>query len=133
MGCARRFRALPRHVAVIGCEPVPGERISGLRSLSEGFVPPILHLAALDDRRFVTSDEAIAMSRRLAHEEGVLAGPSSGAVIHACVQIAESLAAGTIVGMIFDGACRYLSSGLASDPEPAQGERTPPSGVRESG
>jgi cysteine synthase len=132
MGCARRFRAHPRHVAVIGCEPVPGDRIDGLRSLSEGFVPPILCVAALDDRCFVTSDEAIAMSRRLANEEGILAGPSSGAVIHACAQIAESLATGTVVGMIFDGACRYLSSGLTPDPELAHGGRMPPSGARES-
>ena len=111
MGCARRFREHARPITVIGCEPVPGHHIDGLRSLSDGFVPPILDLRLLDTRHVVTSDEAIAMSHRLAREEGIVVGPSSGAVIHTCVKVAESLATGTIIGMIFDGAWKYLSSG----------------------
>lgn len=125
MGCARRFRERPRRIRVIGCEPVSGHHISGLRNLSDGFVPPILDLRLVDDRQFVTSDEAISMSHRLARAEGILAGPSSGAVIHACVQIAESLATGTIVGMIFDGGWKYLSSGLTTPDDSALTGRMP--------
>jgi len=128
MGCARRFREHPRSIRVIGCEPAPGHHISGLRNLSDGFVPPILDLRLVDDRHFVTSGEAIAMSRRLAREEGILAGPSSGAVMHACVQIAESLATGTVIGMIFDGGWKYLSSGLTAPDESAPTERIPADG-----
>ena len=59
------------------------------------------------------------MSVRLAMEEGISAGPSSGAVMHACVQIAESRATGTVVGMIFDGGSRYLSCGESLVDTPA--------------
>jgi cysteine synthase len=119
MGCARRFKAQARRIEVVGCEPVPGDHIIGLRSLSDGFIPPVLQVSELDERRFVTSDAAAAMSRRLAMEEGICVGPSSGAVIHTCVRIAESRATGTVVGMIFDGGWKYLSSAESAFDAPA--------------
>jgi cysteine synthase len=129
MGCARRFREHARPVTVIGCEPAPGHHIDGLRSLSDGFVPPVLDLRLLDTRHLVTSDQAIAMSRRLAREEGIFVGPSSGAVIHTCVQLAESLVTGTIIGMIFDGGWKYVSSGLTAPDEAPLTGRVPTGGA----
>ncbi len=127
-GCARRFREHARPISVIGCEPVPGDHIEGLRSLSDGFVPPVLDLRLLDDRYVVTSDQAVAMSRRLALEEGIFVGPSSGAVMQTCVQVAESLTTGTIIGMIFDGGWKYLSPGLAPPDEAPLAGRVPTGG-----
>jgi cysteine synthase len=123
MGCGQRFRSHRHNIAIVGCEPVPGDHISGLRSLSDGFIPPVLHLSQLDQRLLVSSDDAIAMTRRLATEEGIFAGPSSGAVVHTCVRIAETIDRGTIVGIIFDGGWKYISSSMAVG---RAGERTNP-------
>jgi cysteine synthase B len=127
-GCARRFREHARPITVIGCEPVPGHHIDGLRSLSDGFVPPVLDLRLLDNRHVVTSDQAVAMSRRLALEEGIFVGPSSGAVMYTCVQVAESLATGTVIGMLFDGGWKYLSQGLTAQDEGPLTARVPTGG-----
>ena len=128
-GCARRFRKHARPITVIGCEPVPGHHIDGLRNLGDGFVPPVLDLRLLDNRHVVTSDQAAAMSRRLALEEGIFVGPSSGAVMHTCVQVAASLATGTVIGMLFDGGWKYLSQGLTAPDEGPLTGRVPTGGA----
>ena len=65
---------------MIAAEPLPGEQVQGLRSLEEGFVPPVLDASVLDDRRLVSNRDALIGVRRLMREEGIFAGLSSGAV-----------------------------------------------------
>ena len=86
--------------------------MSGLRSLDDGFVPPILDLARLDRKLLVSNRDSIVMTRRLADEEGIFAGVSSGAVIHTCARVAARMTRGTIVGIVCDGGWKYLSSGI---------------------
>jgi cysteine synthase B len=78
-------------------------------------VPPILDLGRLDRKLLVSNRDSIVMTRRLAAEEGIFAGVSSGAVIHTCVRVASRMTRGTIVGIVCDGGWKYLSSGLWTD------------------
>ncbi len=89
--------------------------MSGLRSLDDGFIPPILELSRLDRKLLVPNRDALVMTRRLAAEEGIFAGVSSGAVIHTCMRVAAKMTRGTIVGIVCDGGWKYLSSGLWTD------------------
>lgn len=115
MGSSRRLKEHRPEIQVIACEPLQGDPVSGLRSLDDGFVPPILDLARLDRKLLVGNRDAILMTRRLAAEEGIFAGVSSGAVIHTCARVASRMTRGTIVGIICDGGWKYLSSGLWTD------------------
>ncbi len=123
MGASRRLKEHRPEIQVVACEPLQGDPVSGLRSLDDGFVPPILDLARLDRKLLVGNRDAIVMTRRLASEEGIFAGVSSGAVIHTCVRVAERMERGTIVGIICDGGWKYLSSGLWTDDVDAVEER----------
>jgi cysteine synthase B len=114
MGTGRRLKEHRPDVAVVACEPLQGEPVSGLRSLDDGFVPPILDLARLDRKLLVTNRDALVMTRRLALEEGIFAGVSSGAVVHTCARLARTMTRGTIVGIIADGGWKYLSAGIWS-------------------
>jgi [CysO sulfur-carrier protein]-thiocarboxylate-dependent cysteine synthase len=115
MGSSRRLKEHRPEIQVIACEPLQGDPVSGLRSLDDGFVPPILDMARLDRKLLVANRDAIVMTRRLAAEEGIFAGVSSGAVIHTCVRVAQRMTRGTIVGIVCDGGWKYLSSGLWTD------------------
>jgi [CysO sulfur-carrier protein]-thiocarboxylate-dependent cysteine synthase len=115
MGSSRRLKEHRSDIQVIACEPLQGDPVSGLRSLDDGFVPPILELSRLDRKLLVSNRDSIVMTRRLAAEEGIFAGVSSGAVIHTCARIASRMTRGTIVGIVCDGGWKYLSSGLFTD------------------
>ena len=115
MGSSKRLKEHRAEIQVVACEPLQGDPVSGLRSLDDGFVPPILDLSRLDRKLLVSNRDSIVMTRRLAAEEGVFAGVSSGAVIHTCTGIAAKMTRGTIVGIVCDGGWKYLSSGLWSD------------------
>ena len=115
MGSSRRLKEHRPEIKIVACEPLQGDPVSGLRSLDDGFVPPILDLSRLDRKLLVGNRDAIVMTRRLASEEGIFAGVSSGAVIHTCVRVAQRMTRGTIVGIICDGGWKYLSSGLWTD------------------
>jgi [CysO sulfur-carrier protein]-thiocarboxylate-dependent cysteine synthase len=115
MGSSRRLKEHRADIRVIACEPLQGDPVSGLRSLDDGFVPPILDLARLDRKLLVGNRDAILMTRRLAAEEGIFAGVSSGAVIHTCARVAARMTRGTVVGIVCDGGWKYLSSGLWTD------------------
>jgi [CysO sulfur-carrier protein]-thiocarboxylate-dependent cysteine synthase len=98
---------------VVAAEPLPGELVQGLRSLDDGFVPPILDLSVIDDKRLVANREAVIGLRRLMREEGILAGLSSGAAIHVALRVAEEATRDvTIVVLLADGGWKYLSTGL---------------------
>jgi [CysO sulfur-carrier protein]-thiocarboxylate-dependent cysteine synthase len=112
MGSSRRLKEHRADVKIIACEPLQGDPVSGLRSLDDGFVPPILDLTRLDRKLLVSNRDSIVMTRRLADEEGIFAGVSSGAVVHTCVRVAERMTRGTIVGIICDGGWKYLSAGI---------------------
>lgn len=108
MGVARRLRETNPDVLIIGVEPRMGERLQGLRSLAEGFVPPLLDLDQLDGRYLVDSATAIDTAQMLASKEGIFAGVSSGATLHAALRVAEKMEAGNIVVMFSDGGWKYL-------------------------
>jgi [CysO sulfur-carrier protein]-thiocarboxylate-dependent cysteine synthase len=111
-GTGRRLKRDKPGVQVIAAEPHPGDAVQGLRSLDEGFIPPVLDASVLDRKILVTSDDALVMTRRLASQEGVFAGISSGAVLHAALRVASTLERGEIVCLFADGGWKYLSLGV---------------------
>jgi cysteine synthase len=111
-GVGRFLRRARPGARVIAAEPLPGELVQGLRSLDEGFVPPVLDESVLDDRRLVGSRDALIGLRRLMREEGIFAGLSSGAAIHVALQVAAEMAEGQVVVLLADGGWKYLSTGL---------------------
>lgn len=108
MGVTRRLRERWPEMRAVGVEPRLGDRLQGLRSLSEGYVPPLLDLATLSRRFLVDSASAIAAARDAMRAEGIFAGVSSGAVLHAALRVAEGIEEGNIVMMFSDGAWKYL-------------------------
>ncbi len=112
MGVGRRLKEFNPAVEIIAAAPEPDDRIQGLRSLEEGFVPPILDLALLDARIMISSAESFSMTAALLREEGVFAGVSSGAALAAAVRVANRIDHGDIVCLFADGGWKYLSSGL---------------------
>jgi cysteine synthase B len=115
MGCSERLKEHRPDIRVVACEPLQGDPVSGLRSLDDGFVPPILDIARLDRKVLVSNRDSLVMTRRLASEEGIFAGISSGAVVHTCARLAAKMERGTIVGIVCDGGWKYLSAGIWTD------------------
>jgi [CysO sulfur-carrier protein]-thiocarboxylate-dependent cysteine synthase len=99
-------------VRVVAAEPLPGERVQGLRSLDEGFVPPVLHASVLDDRFLVSNRDAVVGVRRLLDDEGIFAGLSCGAAITVAVRVAREMEGGSVVVLLADGGWKYLSTDL---------------------
>jgi cysteine synthase len=112
MGCSARLKEYRQEIQVVACEPLQGDPVSGLRSLDDGFIPPILDVSRLDRKLLVGNRDALLMTRRLAAEEGIFAGISSGAVVHTCARIAAGMDEGTVVGIVCDGGWKYLSAGI---------------------
>ncbi len=112
MGVSAYLKACNSAIDIVAAEPMPGDRLQGLRSLSEGFVPAIFDAAQLDARYLVESEDAIAMVRRLLDEEGIFAGPSSGAALVAALRYASQKPGGRIVVLLADGGWKYLSTGV---------------------
>jgi [CysO sulfur-carrier protein]-thiocarboxylate-dependent cysteine synthase len=113
-GTGRRLKEEKPDVQVIAAEPHPGDGVQGLRSLDEGFIPPVLDASVLDRKILVTSDDALVMTRRLADQEGIFAGISSGAVLHAALRVAATLGSGDLVCLFADSGWKYLSLGVWS-------------------
>jgi cysteine synthase len=113
-GTGRRLKEEKPDVQVIAAEPHPGDGVQGLRSLDEGFIPPVLDASVLDRKILVTSGDALVMTRRLADQEGVFAGISSGAVLHAALRVAATLDSGDLVCLFADSGWKYLSLGVWS-------------------
>ena len=110
MGAGERLRESFPDVVIAAAEPLPGDEVMGLRSLADGYVPPILDVAKLDRKLLVTNAEAVSGLRTLLEREGVLGGVSSGAVIHAALRLAEELDDGVVVCVLADGGWKYLSA-----------------------
>ncbi|MBX5441777.1 MAG: cysteine synthase family protein [Solirubrobacteraceae bacterium] len=117
MGNGRRLKEeLGDAVKIVAAEPMQGEPVQGLRSLEDGFIPPIIDLSLLDRKIFVTNRDAIIWTRRLLDEEGVFAGVSSGAIARVAVRIANELDEGNVVFLVADDGWKYLSSGIYTRP-----------------
>jgi [CysO sulfur-carrier protein]-thiocarboxylate-dependent cysteine synthase len=117
MGNGRRFKEeLGDRVKIVAAEPMQGEPVQGLRSLDDGFIPPIIDLSLLDRKIFVTNRDAIIWTRKLLDEEGIFAGVSSGAIASIAVRIANEIDEGNIVFIVCDDGWKYLSSGIYTTP-----------------
>ncbi len=111
-GNARRLKEYNPAIKIVAAEPLQGEGVQGLRSLEDGFVPPVLDASLIDAKILVTAVDAIRRTRQLKDQEGIFAGPSCGAALHAALRVAESLERGKIVVILADGGWKYLSEDL---------------------
>jgi cysteine synthase B len=117
MGNGRRLKeTFGDTVKIVAAEPMQGEPVQGLRSLDDGFIPPIIDLSVLDRKIFVTNSDAITWTRRLLDEEGIFAGVSSGAIARVAARIAGELDEGNVVFIVADDGWKYLSSGVYTRP-----------------
>ena len=110
-GVGRFLRRKIPGVRIVAAEPLPGEKVQGLRSLDEGFVPEILDPALIDMKYLVSNLDALTALRELVFREGIFAGPSCGAVLVAAAREAAAMQSGTIVALLPDGGWKYLSAG----------------------
>jgi [CysO sulfur-carrier protein]-thiocarboxylate-dependent cysteine synthase len=109
-GVGRRLRRHDPDVKVIAAEPELGDLVYGLRSLDDGFVPPILDESVLDRRFLVNASDSLRATRELTEREGIFAGISSGAVLHVARRVASELERGDVVCLLADGGWKYLST-----------------------
>ncbi len=112
MGVSRYLKEKDQEIQIVGCQPTDGSSIPGIRRWSPEFLPKIYEAHRVDRIFDVSQEEAIDMTQRLAKEEGILAGMSSGGAMTAAVKLAQELDSGTIVSIVCDRGDRYLSSGL---------------------
>ena len=112
MGVGRRLKEHNPDTKIVAVAPHPDDVIQGLRSLEEGWTPPILDLSVLDRRIMIDSQEAFAFTKALMDQEGIFAGVSSGSVIACARRVAAEMETGKIVGLLADGGWKYLSTGL---------------------
>jgi [CysO sulfur-carrier protein]-thiocarboxylate-dependent cysteine synthase len=118
MGTGDRLREAFPEVQIVAAEPLPGDQVMGLRSLEDGYVPPVLDVAKLDRKLLVSNTEAAAAVRVLLDREGLFAGVSAGAVVHVARRIAEELPEGAVVvAVLADGGWKYLSASFWSGEE----------------
>ena len=110
MGAGERLRESFPDLVVAAAEPLPGDPVMGLRSLEDGYVPPILDVSRLDRKVLVSNEESVAGVRALLDEEGIFAGVSAGAVVHVARKLAAELEDGVIVCVLADGGWKYLSA-----------------------
>ena len=116
MGNGRRLKEANPDTKIVAAEPMQGELVSGLRSLDDGFIPPIIDLSMLDRKIMVSNRDAVIWTQRLLREEGLFAGVSAGAVAAVCVRIASELDEGNVVFLVPDDGWKYLSSGVYTKP-----------------
>ncbi len=110
MGTGARLRESFPDVVVAAAEPLPGDPVMGLRSLGEGYVPPILDVSKLDRKVLVSNEESITAVRALLDKEGLFAGVSAGAVVHVAIKLARELEEGVVVAVLADAGWKYLSA-----------------------
>ena len=112
MGNARRLKEEDPDTLIVAAEPLQGELVQGLRSLDDGFIPPIIDLSLLDRKIFVSNRDSVVWTKKLLAEEGLFAGVSSGAIASIAVRVAEKLDEGNVVFVVCDDGWKYLSSGV---------------------
>ena len=109
-GVGRRLKERNPETLIVGVEPRFGERLQGLRSLEEGYIPPLLDMTLLDRRFIVDSPSAFDAVRRLVEMEGIFAGISSGAVLHAALRVTEGMESGNVVMTFADHGWKYMNA-----------------------
>src|SRR3954449_6464488 len=116
MGNGRRLKEGNPDPLVVPAEPMQGELVQGLRSLDDGYIPPIIDLELLDRKIFVSNRDAVVWTKRLLDEEGLFLGVSSGAIARIAVRVGEQIDEGNVVFVAPDGGWKYLSSGVYTKP-----------------
>ncbi|HET8954758.1 MAG TPA: cysteine synthase family protein [Solirubrobacterales bacterium] len=116
MGNGRRLKEANPETLIVAAEPKQGELVQGLRSLDDGFIPPIIDISLLDRKIMVDNRDAIVWTKKLLDEEGVFAGVSAGAIAAIAHRIAGELDSGNVVFLIPDDGWKYLSSGVYTKP-----------------
>ncbi len=111
-GNGRRLKEYNPTIRIVAAEPQQGEGVQGLRSLDDGFVPPVFDASLLDAKVLVSAVDAIRRTRQLKDQEGIFGGPSCGASLHAALRVAESMERGKIVVLLADGGWKYLSEDI---------------------
>jgi len=112
MGAGKRLKEFNRTIRIVGVEPFLGHKIQGLKNMQESIVPKIFNPAFPDEILKVNDDEAFATTRRLALQEGIFAGMSSGAAVFGALTMAGRIERGTVVVVLPDRGDRYLSTAL---------------------
>lgn len=108
-GAGKRLKENYPNVKIIGVLPKPEGNIQGLKSIEEGYIPPILDLNIIDEKFIIEDENAFLMTKKLAREEGIFVGPSSGAAMYAALKVAEKLKQGNVVVIFPDRGEKYLS------------------------
>ena len=116
MGCGRRLREANPTVQIVAAEPLQGDPVMGLRSLEDGYTPPILDITQLDRKVLVSNGEAVLALRKLLDLEGVFAGVSAGAALAVARKVAAEMVEGNVVVLFADGGSKYMSAGLYTTP-----------------
>jgi cysteine synthase B len=117
MGNGRRLREANPDVQIVAAEPLQGDPVMGLRSLEDGYTPPILDIRELDRKVLVSNAESVLALRKLLELEGIFAGVSAGAALAGARRVAADLEEGQNVVVLFaDGGSKYLSAGLYTTP-----------------
>ena len=111
-GVGRRLKEHNPAIKVVAAAPHPGDLVQGLRSLEEGFIPPVLDESILDGRIVVDSRNSFAATKELLEKEGIFSGISSGAVLATAQRVADRIGEGNIVALLADGGWKYLSTDL---------------------
>jgi cysteine synthase B len=115
MGCARFFKEKNPKIQIIGCQPEEGSQIPGIRKWPEAYLPKIYEKARVDCLEYVSQADAEEMARRLAREEGIFAGISSGGAVAVALRISREVRNAVIVTIVCDRGDRYLSTGVFPD------------------
>ena len=114
MGNGRRLKEHDPDTQIVAAEPLQGELVQGLRSLDDGFIPPIIDLSLLDRKIFVSNRDSVVWTKKLLEEEGLFVGVSTGAIAAIAVRVAGELDEGNVVFVVCDDGWKYLSSGVYS-------------------
>lgn len=115
MGCSRFFKEKNPKVQIVGCQPEEGSQIPGIRKWPEAYLPKIYDRMRVDRLEYVSQAEAEEMARRMAREEGIFAGISSGGALAVALRISRETENATIVTIVCDRGDRYLSTGVFPD------------------
>jgi cysteine synthase B len=116
MGNGRRLKEHDPETKIVAAEPMQGELVQGLRSLDDGFIPPIIDISMFDRKIMVSNRDAIIWTKKLLAEEGLFAGVSAGAIAYVADRIGSELDEGNVVFLVPDDGWKYLSSGVYTKP-----------------
>jgi cysteine synthase B len=112
MGVSAYLKSQNPAIQIIGCQPTEGAQIPGIRKWPEAYLPKIYDKSKVDHLEYVAQADAEEMTRRLAREEGIFAGISSGGAMHVALRLAEQVENAVIVSVVCDRGDRYLSTGV---------------------